>query len=90
MQNRPYLALKRPVSVSCHVTSFPVCSCTTLAMSLHVRYAPGYEAILYNVGTLLGMSISYTVFVNKKGINSAFITERRFVFTLFTVVRKYT
>ena len=54
-------------------------------------YAPGYEAIiLCNVGTLLDMSISYTVFVNKKGINSAFIKRDRFVFTLFTVVRKYT
>ena len=74
MQNRPYLALKRPVSVTCHVSSFSVCSCTTLVMSLYVRLCPaGYEAILCNVGTLLGMSISYTVFVNKKGINSALL-----------------
>ena len=71
MQNRPYLALKRPVSVSCHVTTPWPC--------LYMQdYAPGYEDILCNVGTLLGMPISYTVFVNKKGINSAFITERPF------------
>ena len=47
MQNRPYLALKRPVSVSCHVMSFPLCSCRLVLpwrCLYMLDYAPGYEA----------------------------------------------